>query len=292
MYMYLSQEFPRLWDQFEQQMNLKFLEGFRAGELSPSAAHLHPLSNLYDTVGWNYWKYSAAAAPWFQQFEEHFFESRYYEFEKKYYRYSELDAMVAERLSQLPGNAVPQVYTQILKTCMDARKQEIQKDLQYLENQLKEPVPYTLTLEDGKERLNLSLKFESAYRKDHYSTALESYAFTFHKRTYPNVSALRKEEVMDLTKDISICKDAYGEQDLIIYTRIPTFDSGDREWDSRILKFLIFDGQAINLVVLRGGYQIAHLTFYETLLSADCRLKAYFDKLGWPTKGIDWQEEQ
>ena len=290
--MYLSQEFPRLWDQFEEQMNLKFLEGFQAGELSPSAANLHPLSNLYDTVGWNYWKYSAAAAPWFQQFEEHFFESRYYEFEKKYYRYSELDAMVAERLSQLSGNAAPQVYTQILKTCMDARKQEIQKDLQYLENQLKEPVPYTLTLEDGKERLNLSLQFESAYRKDHHSTVFEKYAFTFHGRTYPNVSALREEEVMDLTKDISICKDAYGEQDLIIYTRIPTFDSGDWEWDSRILEFLIFDGQAINLVVLRGGYHIAHLTFYETLLSADCPLKAYFDKLGWPTKGIDWQEEQ
>ena len=50
--MYLSQEFPRLWDQFEEQMNLKFLEGFQAGELSPSAAHPHPLSNLYDTVGW------------------------------------------------------------------------------------------------------------------------------------------------------------------------------------------------------------------------------------------------
>ena len=81
-------------------------------------------------------------------------------------------------------------------------------------------------------------------------------------------------------------------QDLVIYTSIPTFDSGDREWDSRILEFLIFDGQAINLVVLRGGYHIAHLTFYETLLSADCRLKAYFDKLGWPTKGINWQEEQ
>ena len=69
-------------------------------------------------------------------------------------------------------------------------------------------------------------------------------------------------------------------QDLVSYASIPTFDSGDREWDSRILEFLIFDGQAINLVVLRGGYHIAHLTFYETLLSADCCLKTYFDKLG------------
>lgn len=50
-------------------------------------------------------------------------------------------------------------------------------------------------------------------------------------------------------------------QDLVIYTSIPTFDSGNREWDSRILEFLIFDGQAVSLVVLRGGYHIAHLTF-------------------------------
>lgn len=72
---------------------------------------------------------------------------------------------------------------------------------------------------------------------------------------------------------------------------IPTFDSGGWEWDSRILEFLIFDGQALSLVVLRGGYYIAHLAFYETLLSADCCLKTYFDKIGWPTKGINWQEE-
>lgn len=85
--------------------------------------------------------------------------------------------------------------------------------------------------------------------------------------------------------------DIHTAQDLVIYTSIPTFDSGDREWDSRILEFLIFDGQAVSLVVLRGGYHIAHLTFYETLLSADCRLKTYFDKLGRPTKGFDWQEE-
>lgn len=80
-------------------------------------------------------------------------------------------------------------------------------------------------------------------------------------------------------------------QDLVSYASIPTFDSGGREWDSRILEFLIFDGQAVSPVVLRGGYHIAHLTFYEPLLSADCRLKTYFDKLGRPTKGINWQEE-
>lgn len=85
--------------------------------------------------------------------------------------------------------------------------------------------------------------------------------------------------------------DIHTAQDLVSYTSIPTFDSGDREWDSRILEFLIFDGQTVSLVVLRGGHYIAHLTFYETLLSADCRLKTYFDKLGWPTKGINWQEE-
>ena len=80
-------------------------------------------------------------------------------------------------------------------------------------------------------------------------------------------------------------------QDLVIYTSILTFDSGGWEWDSRILEFLIFDGQAVSPVVLRGGYRIAHLTFYEPLLSADCRLKTYFDKLGRPTKGFDWQDE-
>jgi len=73
------------------------------------------------------------------------------------------------------------------------------------------------------------------------------------------------------------------------YTEIPTFDSGDREWDSAEIEFLMFDGRNIHLIVLRGGYSIAYLTFYEKLLTADARMKPIFEKLGWPMDGITWK---
>ena len=70
--------------------------------------------------------------------------------------------------------------------------------------------------------------------------------------------------------------------------QIPTFDSSDREWDSKELEFLFSDGKNIHLVVMRGGYRIARLTFYVNLLSADRRLKPVFEKLGWSTDGVSW----
>jgi len=42
--------------------------------------------------------------------------------------------------------------------------------------------------------------------------------------------------------------------------------------------------------VLRGGYRIAKLVFYEKLRSADIRLKGLFEELGWPTEKITWLE--
>ena len=59
-------------------------------------------------------------------------------------------------------------------------------------------------------------------------------------------------------------------------------------WDSMELEYLFFDGKHIHLVVMRGGYRIAKLTFYEQLLSADMGLKPLFENLGWPTDNIRW----
>lgn len=43
-------------------------------------------------------------------------------------------------------------------------------------------------------------------------------------------------------------------------------------------------------MLLKDGYQIASLVFYETLLAADSRMKPVFEKLGWTLPEIDWIE--
>ena len=44
----------------------------------------------------------------------------------------------------------------------------------------------------------------------------------------------------------------------------------------------------IHLVLLAGGYRIAKLSFYETLVAADIRMKPVFEKLGWKLPDLKW----
>lgn len=80
----LFQKFSMVWEQFEQQIKTEFLKRFQADEIYQPETHPRALSALCDTVGWRYWKYSAAGAPWFQQFEELFFDSQYYKFRENF----------------------------------------------------------------------------------------------------------------------------------------------------------------------------------------------------------------
>ena len=102
------------------------------------------------------------------------------------------------------------------------------------------------------------------------------------------MESLWKTSLEQLSEDVSIGMDIYGEKVLKTYESIPTFDSGDREWHSKFLCFLFFDGTEIHLVTMSGGYRIGQLNFYEKLLSADIRMKPIFDKLGWPMDHIVW----
>ena len=117
---------------------------------------------------------------------------------------------------------------------------------------------------------------------------MDGYTYSFNGRSYTDVRAFQTKAIEMLSDNVSIARDTFGDMVLRKRTEIPTFDSGDREWDSAELEFLMFDGKDIHLIVLRGGYHIAHLIFFEKLLTADARMKPIFEKLGWPLNGIAW----
>lgn len=48
-----------------------------------------------------------------------------------------------------------------------------------------------------------------------------------------------------LGSNTNIEADQYGEKFLRKHTSIPTFDSGDREWDSEEIEYLMFDDKDI-----------------------------------------------
>lgn len=150
------------------------------------------------------------------------------------------------------------------------------------------PVSYAMNVapDGGKEKI--SLAFRSTHTKTSFGKGMDGYTYSFNGRTYRDVASLRVAPLEEIFKNVYLTADAYGEKVLRTYKEIPTFDSGDREWDSTELEYLFFDGKHIHLVVMRGGYRIAKLTFYEKLLTADTRIKSIFEKLDWPTNVIEW----
>ena len=151
------------------------------------------------------------------------------------------------------------------------------------------PVSYTMKVSPlgGKGKITLEFRHQTR-RADFGSKGLDGYTYSYNGRTYRDTESLRVAPMEEISKNVFLTADAYGEKVLRTYTQIPTFDSGDREWDSMELEYLFFDGKHIHLVVMRGGYRIAKLTFYEQLLSADMGLKPLFENLGWPTDNIRW----
>ena len=150
--------------------------------------------------------------------------------------------------------------------------------------------PYVLKQAPDGSSHKFRLEFQKEYEASAWSSSMDGYTYRFNDRTYRDVESLWNEPAEDIAKNVQIVTDAYGEKVLKTYTQVPTFDSGDREWDSKRLEFLFFDGRNIHLVLLKGGYRIASLTFYETLQAADIRMKPVFEKLGWKMPEIGWIE--
>lgn len=133
-----------------------------------------------------------------------------------------------------------------------------------------------------------NLTFQSAIRKNHRYSGMDGYTYSFNGRVYRDVDSLWSEQIEKIAENVQIGVDKFGEKVLRIRYSIPTFDSIDREWNSKAEEYLMFDGKNINLVTMAGGYRIAQLSFYEKLLSADIGMKPIFEKLGWPTVCIEW----
>ena len=171
---------------------------------------------------------------------------------------------------------------------MDEQKQKLMAAFAEMEKELNEPLPYTFKIPLDDLETALSLGFKKRYKKRDAWKGMDGYTYSFNGRSYTDVRAFQTKAIERLSDNVSIARDAFGDMVLRRRTEIPTFDSSDREWDSAELEFLMFDGKDIHLIVLRGGYHIAHLIFFEKLLTADARMKPVFEKLGWPMNGIVW----
>ena len=281
--------FPALWDGFEKQLKGHILEALAAKTSEGADSGKTKLSSVYWNTGCAFWCYSSGAGSrWKTQLEEVFFEHRYYDTIKQLDQYSGLDALVAQRMESLNTVAVQEQYRLAVKPLLDEQKQKLMAAFVEMEKELYEPLPYTFKIPLDDRETALTLGFKKRYKKRDAWKGMDGYTYSFNGRSYTDVRAFQTKAIEMLSDNVSIARDTFGDMVLRRRTEIPTFDSGDREWDSTELEFLMFDGKDIHLIVLRGGYSIAYLTFYEKLLTADARMKPIFEKLGWPKDNITW----
>ena len=282
-------QFPALWDGFEKQLKGHIVEALAAKSSDGADTGKTKLSSVYWNIGCAYWCYSTGAGThWKTQLEEVFFEHRYYDTIKQLDQYSGLDALVAQRMEGLNTVDAQEQYRLAVKPLLDEQKQKLIAAFAEMEKELEKPLPYTLRIPVDGQETALTLGFQKRYKKKKHFEGMDGYTYSFNGRSYTDVRAFQTKAIENLSEDVSIAKDTFGNMVLRRYTEIPTFDSGDREWDSAEIEFLMFDGRDIHLIVLRGGYRIAHLIFFEKLLTADVRMRPIFEKLGWPQNDIKW----
>lgn len=282
-------QFPALWDGFEKQLKGHIVEALAAKSSDGADTGKTKLSSVYWNIGCAYWCYSTGAGThWKTQLEEVFFEHRYYDTIKQLNQYSGLDALVAQRMEGLNTVDAQEQYRLAVKPLLDEQKQKLIAAFAEMEKELEKPLPYTLRIPVDGQETALTLGFQKRYKKKKHFEGMDGYTYSFNGRSYTDVRAFQTKAIENLSEDVSIAKDTFGNMVLRRYTEIPTFDSGDREWDSAEIEFLMFDGRDIHLIVLRGGYRIAHLIFFEKLLTADVRMRPIFEKLGWPQNDIKW----
>lgn len=73
----------------------------------------------------------------------------------------------------------------------------------------------------------------------------------------------------DFTDSQMVYKNKDGRRALRLFISVPTFDSGDREWDSYRKLFLIPEDGKVTGVLIRGGSKIAKILTYSDIQWAD-----------------------
>lgn len=281
-------DFPALWDAFEKQLEGPIVKALEAKISEGADSGKTKLSSVYWDIGVAYWCYSTGmGSRWKTQLEEVFFERRYYDTKEQLTRYSDLDVLVAQRMENLNTLDAQKLYRLAVTPLLVERKKKLMAEFVKMEKELDNPLPYTLNLSVNGQEANMLLGFQNRHIKSN-GGGMDGYTYSYNGRTYQDVQPFTTEPIEKLSENVSIARDVFGDMVLKRYTKIPTFDSSDREWDSVEIEYLMFDGKDINLIIMRGGYRIAYLTFYEKLLTADARMKPIFEKLGWPLNGIRW----
>lgn len=144
---------------------------------------------------------------------------------------------------------------------------------------------------DGVKEIGGPLDMETPYERPKEYQELYSDDLKFYYRSEKAVDREEGCQEEDVLKDYGLrfdhkFKDDYqiykknGKKVLMIYVSVPTFDSGDREWDSYRKLFLIPQKKTVEGFMIAGGYKVSKIFIYEDMRCADSRTEKILKNAG------------
>lgn len=112
------------------------------------------------------------------------------------------------------------------------------------------------------------LLFEQAYQIERadWDKGIEDCVYRIHDRTFCDLSGLSGETIHKTEDGFELRRHSDGTVFLFSCIDIPTFDAGDREWDSMSHLAVYRDEQGINMIHCTHGYKIPRIGVYISLL--------------------------
>ena len=147
---------------------------------------------------------------------------------------------------------------------------------------------------EGKTGEDRELVFRSAYviAPPGLGEGVSSVAFRVHTREFCDLSFLKGETVQKYPGNKEIRRYADGTPFMFSYERIPTFDSGDREWDSACHLAVYADADGINMIHCRHGYKVPRIEVYIGLVKSIPAFTEWLERLGCTNRNSPFRETQ
>ena len=133
----------------------------------------------------------------------------------------------------------------------------------------------------GKADDDRELVFNRAYEiaPPYLGEGISNMVFRVHNREFKDLSFLNGETLQEYPHHNEIRKHADGTKFMFSYNNIPTFDSGDREWDSAVHITVYADESGINLIHCRHGYKVPRIKVYIGLQKSIPAFTEWLEKL-------------
>ena len=132
-----------------------------------------------------------------------------------------------------------------------------------------------------------NLEFESAYEIDRnsWSEGIYDCVYKVNGRQFKDLDCTKGNAIKTFDEEhgnfFEIREYADGEKFLFHYHDIPTFDSGDREWDSICHVVVFRDNKGINLIHCQHGYKVPRILIYLNLKKSNAKFDKWLKQLGW-----------